>query len=58
MGGSLKVMGLMQGYINHETFIVTDAFRLPIEGTETLVPCLVLHCSLTSSMIDSPEETR
>ncbi|KAL5088428.1 COP9 signalosome catalytic subunit rri1 [Trichoderma cf. simile WF8] len=36
-GGSLEVMGLMQGYIDGETFVVTDAFRLPVEGTETRV---------------------
>jgi COP9 signalosome complex subunit 5 len=30
-------MGLMQGYIAPETFVVTDAFRLPVEGTETRV---------------------
>lgn len=36
-GGSLEVMGLMQGYIAAETFVVTDAFRLPVEGTETRV---------------------
>ena len=36
-GGSLEVMGLMQGYILRETFVVTDAFRLPVEGTETRV---------------------
>jgi COP9 signalosome complex subunit 5 len=30
-------MGLMQGYIAAETFVVTDAFRLPVEGTETRV---------------------
>lgn len=30
-------MGLMQGYVTDETFIVTDAFRLPVEGTETRV---------------------
>ncbi|KAI9930392.1 proteasome regulatory particle subunit RPN11 [Aspergillus wentii] len=36
-GGSLEVMGLMQGYIVAETFVVTDAFRLPVEGTETRV---------------------
>lgn len=36
-GGSLEVMGLMQGYILSETFVVTDAFRLPVEGTETRV---------------------
>lgn len=36
-GGSLEIMGLMQGYVDQETFIVTDAFRLPVEGTETRV---------------------
>lgn len=30
-------MGLMQGYVANNTFIVTDAFRLPVEGTETRV---------------------
>lgn len=36
-GGSIEVMGLMQGKIMGDTFIVTDAFRLPVEGTETRV---------------------
>jgi COP9 signalosome complex subunit 5 len=36
-GGSIEVMGLMQGKIAGDTFIVTDAFRLPVEGTETRV---------------------
>ncbi|KAL9110175.1 MAG: hypothetical protein Q9227_005235 [Pyrenula ochraceoflavens] len=37
-GGSFEVMGLMQGYITaNGEFIVTDAFRLPVEGTETRV---------------------
>jgi len=36
-GGSLEVMGLMQGYTSGDTFVVTDAFRLPVEGTETRV---------------------
>lgn len=31
------MMGLMQGKIAGDTFIVTDAFRLPVEGTETRV---------------------
>ena len=30
-------MGLMQGKIEGDTFVVTDAFRLPVEGTETRV---------------------
>ncbi|KAI9759209.1 MAG: COP9 signalosome catalytic subunit rri1 [Chaenotheca gracillima] len=36
-GGSIEVMGLMQGKIIDDSFIVTDAFRLPVEGTETRV---------------------
>ncbi|KAL8706884.1 MAG: hypothetical protein Q9201_000153 [Fulgogasparrea decipioides] len=36
-GGSLEIMGLMQGKIAGDTFVVTDAFRLPVEGTETKV---------------------
>ena len=36
-GGSLEVMGLMQGYVDGTALIVTDAFRLPVEGTETRV---------------------
>lgn len=36
-GGRLEIMGLMQGKIAHETFIVMDAFPLPVEGTETRV---------------------
>ena len=34
---AFEVMGLMQGYVEDETFIVTDSFALPIEGTETRV---------------------
>ncbi|KAK4456234.1 JAB1/Mov34/MPN/PAD-1 ubiquitin protease-domain-containing protein [Podospora aff. communis PSN243] len=36
-GGSLEVMGLMQGYVDGTTIVITDAFRLPVEGTETRV---------------------
>lgn len=36
-GGSIEVMGLMQGKIEANTFVVTDALRLPVEGTETRV---------------------
>jgi len=36
-GGALEVMGLMMGKIAGDTFVVTDAFRLPVEGTETRV---------------------
>ncbi|KAF2087372.1 Mov34-domain-containing protein [Saccharata proteae CBS 121410] len=36
-GGSIEVMGLMLGSIHGDTFVVTDALRLPVEGTETRV---------------------
>jgi COP9 signalosome complex subunit 5 len=36
-GKSLEVMGLMQGKVIGDTFVVLDAFRLPVEGTETRV---------------------
>ncbi|KAK3940342.1 JAB1/Mov34/MPN/PAD-1 ubiquitin protease-domain-containing protein [Diplogelasinospora grovesii] len=36
-GGNLEVMGLMQGYVDGTTIVVTDSFRLPVEGTETRV---------------------
>jgi COP9 signalosome complex subunit 5 len=36
-GGELEVMGLMQGYVDGSALVVTDAFRLPVEGTETRV---------------------
>lgn len=36
-GGNLEVMGMMQGKIQGDAFIVLDAFALPVEGTETRV---------------------
>lgn len=36
-GGNLEIMGLMLGYVSGTSIIVTDAFRLPVEGTETRV---------------------
>ncbi|KAL2017877.1 hypothetical protein VTK56DRAFT_1581 [Thermocarpiscus australiensis] len=36
-GGPLEVMGIMQGYVDGPALVVTDAFRLPVEGTETRV---------------------
>ncbi|KAK8232262.1 COP9 signalosome complex subunit 5 [Phyllosticta capitalensis] len=36
-GGSIEVMGLMLGSVHGDTFVVTDALRLPVEGTETRV---------------------
>lgn len=31
------MMGLMQGYVDGAALVITDAFRLPVEGTETRV---------------------
>lgn len=36
-GGNLEVMGLMQGFVEQGALVITDAFRLPVEGTETRV---------------------
>lgn len=36
-GGSIEVMGSMQGKIENRAFIVMDVFPLPVEGTETRV---------------------
>lgn len=36
-GGSIEVMGLMQGKVGRHCFIVIDVFPLPVHGTETRV---------------------
>ena len=36
-GGNLEIMGMLQGKILDKTFVVIDAFALPVEGTETRV---------------------
>lgn len=36
-GGNLEVMGMLQGKTVGDTFVVLDAFALPVEGTETRV---------------------
>ncbi|KXZ43921.1 hypothetical protein GPECTOR_77g19 [Gonium pectorale] len=36
-GGNLEVMGILQGKVCGDTFIVLDSFALPVEGTETRV---------------------
>ena len=36
-GGTLEIMGLMIGKLTAHTFIVTDSYALPVEGTETRV---------------------
>ncbi|KAM0939128.1 putative proteasome endopeptidase complex [Dioscorea sansibarensis] len=36
-GGTIEVMGLMQGKTDGDAIVVMDAFALPVEGTETRV---------------------
>ena len=36
-GGNLEIMGMLQGKVIQDTFIVIDVFALPVEGTETRV---------------------
>ena len=36
-GGQYEIMGVMQGKIENETFIILDSFALPVLGTETRV---------------------
>ena len=36
-GGNLEIMGMLQGKVLDDTFIVVDVFALPVEGTETRV---------------------
>ena len=36
-GGNIEVMGILQGKVVKETFIVVDVFALPVEGSETRV---------------------
>ena len=36
-GGDIEVMGYFRGRIDGDSYIVTDAFPLPVEGTETRV---------------------
>ena len=33
----VQVMGMMQGKVQGDTFVVVDTFALPVEGTETRV---------------------
>ena len=36
-GGNIEVMGMLQGKIAGDTFIILDTYALPVEGTETRV---------------------
>mmetsp|Transcript_25326 Transcript_25326/g.70833 ORF Transcript_25326/g.70833 Transcript_25326/m.70833 type:complete len:351 (+) Transcript_25326:120-1172(+) len=36
-GGNIEVMGMLQGKVLDDTFVIMDTFALPVEGTETRV---------------------
>ena len=36
-GGDLEVMGMLTGHASGDSFVVLDAFALPVVGTETRV---------------------
>mmetsp|Transcript_1732 Transcript_1732/g.4052 ORF Transcript_1732/g.4052 Transcript_1732/m.4052 type:complete len:352 (-) Transcript_1732:93-1148(-) len=36
-GGNFEIMGMLQGKVLGDTFVVMDSFALPVEGTETRV---------------------
>ncbi|KAK9075771.1 hypothetical protein SSX86_004100 [Deinandra increscens subsp. villosa] len=54
-GGTIEVMGLMQGKTDGDAIIVMDDFALPVEGTETRVNNFIdyLYLDLTKAMEDS-----
>jgi len=60
-GGNIEVMGLMQGKVLGDTFIVMDSFALPVEGTETRVNALaeayeyMVNYSDLSKQVQRPE---
>ncbi|KAJ4761335.1 COP9 signalosome complex subunit 5 [Rhynchospora pubera] len=60
-GGSIEVMGLMQGKTLGDTILVMDAFALPVEGTETRVNAqadayeYMVDYSTTNKQVARPE---
>lgn len=54
-GGSIEIMGLMMGYVSGRSFVITDAFRLPVEATETRVNA---HGDAEAYMVNFPKMSR
>lgn len=60
-GGTIEVMGLMQGKTDADAIIVMDAFALPVEGTETRVNAqadayeYMVDYSQTNKQVPSPK---
>ena len=44
-GGQIEVMGILQGKLEDNTFVVLDAFALPVEGTESTSSYKVCQCT-------------
>lgn len=36
-GGTIEVMGVMQGRVEKDTYVIMDSFALPVEATEVRV---------------------
>lgn len=54
-GGNLEIMGLMQGFVEQGALVITDAFRLPVDGTETRVNA---HDEANEYMVNFPALAR
>lgn len=56
-GGNLEVMGVMQGKVMGDTFIIIDAFALPVEGTETRVNAQAEANEYMVSFLETSKQT-
>lgn len=54
-GGNIEIMGLMQGFVEAGALVVTDVFRLPVDGTETRVNA---HDEANEYMVNFPSLSR
>ncbi len=53
-----QVMGILQGKMSGDTFIVIDSFALPVEGTETRVNAQVCRCTFHWKCQDDEHQMR
>jgi len=56
MNNKLEVMGQLQGFIDDETFIITDTFPLPVLGTEVRVSAGNEAIEFTGKYVDLTEQ--
>ncbi|CAN8096863.1 unnamed protein product [Discula destructiva] len=54
-GGNIEIMGLMQGFVEAGALVITDVFRLPVDGTETRVNA---HDEANEYMVNFPTLSR